>query len=231
MDRGLLAGGPWQAADVGAAERRILEAADPFAALLAHPGVEEKVELRSRFGFMAFHGGHLEAATDVVASVAARGAVASYYGVLHPRQLDLHLPSTAVDPASSAALAGFLDHVEVVVTVHGYGRRGLGTSVLAGGGNRDLADHVAGHLRPALDGYEVVTELDAIPAGLRGLHADNPVNRPRGGGVQLELPPGVRGRSPRSGRPGPDGLSPPTRALIDALAAAGRTWPVDGTGR
>ena len=209
---------------MGAAERRILDAADPFAALLAHPDVEERVALRSRFGFMAFHGGHLEAVTDVVAEAASTQAGASYYGVLHPRGLDVHLPSTRVDPAASPALAAFLAHVEVVVTVHGYGRRGLWTSLLAGGANRALAAHVAAHLRPALEGYEVVTDLDAIPPGLRGLHAANPVNLPRGGGVQLELPPRVRGRSPRSPRPGPDGLSPPTRALIDALAAAAGTW-------
>ncbi len=216
-----------QAARVGAEERRILEAPDPVAALLASPGVVEDVALRSRFGFMAFHGGHLEAVTDVVAAAAAEAAGASYYGVLHPRNLDVHLPSTRFAPASSEALASFLDHVEVVVTVHGYGRRGRWTSLLAGGSNRALAGHVAGHLRPALEGYEVVTDLDDIPAGLRGLHADNPVNRPRGGGVQLELPPRVRGRSPRSPRPGPDGLSPPTRALIDALATAARSWPLE----
>ncbi len=211
---------------MGAEERRICDAPDPFAALLAHPGVSERVALRSRFGFMAFHGGELEAVTDVVASAAAETSGASYYGVLHPRTLDVHLPSTQVRPGSSPVLAGFLDHVEVVVTVHGYGRRGLWTSLLAGGSNRELADHVTAHVEPALDGYEVVTDIDAIPPGLRGLHPDNPVNLAPGGGVQLELPPRVRGRSPRSPRPGPDGLSPPTRALIDALADAARTWPL-----
>lgn len=214
---------------MGAEERRILEADDPFAALLDTPGVHEQLTLRSPFGFMAFHGGHLEAVTDVVAAAAADAAGASYYGVLHPHRLDVHLPSTRFRPASSPALARFIDHVEVVVTVHGYGRRGRWTALLAGGGNRDLAKHVAAHLRPALDGYEVVTDLDDIPAELRGLHPDNPVNLPVTGGVQLELPPRVRGRSPRSPRAGPDGLSPPTRALIDALATAACTWPLTGT--
>ena len=67
--------------------------------------------------------------------------------------------------------------------------------------------------------YEVVTELDRIPVELRGLSARNPVNLPRNRGVQLELPPRVRGLSPLSPPPGDDGLSPPTRALIEALAA------------
>ena len=198
--------------------------------LLATPGVEEVVALRSRFGFMAFHGGGLEEVTDVVAGRAAEAAGASYYAVLHPRRLDVHLPSTRFQASGSPALASFLDHVDVVVTVHGYGRRGLWTSLLAGGRNRDLAEHVAGHLRPALPGYEIVTDLDDIPDGLRGLHPDNPVNAPRGGGMQLELPPRVRGRTPLSPRKGPDGLSAPTRDLIAALAEAARTWPLPGPG-
>ena len=39
--------------------------------LLAHPDVEEVSELRSTFGFMAFHGGGLEEQTDVIARAAA----------------------------------------------------------------------------------------------------------------------------------------------------------------
>lgn len=197
---------------------------DRFAALLAQPGVTEELALRSRIGFMAFHGGALEEVTDVVASGAAAASGSSYYGVLHPEGLDVHLPSIEVGPGGSAALARFLDHVEVAVAIHGYGRRGLWTSLLAGGTNRDLAGHVAAHLTVKLPGYEVVTDLDAIPDGLRGLHRHNPVNLPRHRGVQLELPPRVRGRSPLAPPPGPDGLSPPTRSLIDALTAAARTW-------
>jgi phage replication-related protein YjqB (UPF0714/DUF867 family) len=195
-----------------------------FAALLATPGVEEQLALRSGFGFMAFHGGALEEVTDVVAARAAGLAGASYYGVLHPPGLDVHVPSILVRPAESAALARFLDHVEVVVAVHGYGRRERWTELLVGGSNRELAGHLASHLRPGLPGYDIVVDLDRIPVELRGLHRDNPVNRPPAGGVQLELPPRVRGRSPRSPAPGPDGLAAPTRALIESLAAAARTW-------
>ena len=42
----------------------------PFADLLATPGVVEMCELRSRFGFMAYHGGSLEEMTDVIAMAA-----------------------------------------------------------------------------------------------------------------------------------------------------------------
>jgi phage replication-related protein YjqB (UPF0714/DUF867 family) len=195
-----------------------------FDELLAHPGVEEIVELRSSFGFMAYHGGSLEEVTDVVATAAAEKAGASLYAVLQPAGFRWHIPSTEVRPEHSEALAEFLEHVDVVVTVHGYGREGMWTTLLVGGQNRTLADHVASHLRPALPEYTIATDLDEIPAALRGLHPENPANLPRGGGVQLELPPRVRGRSPIwKDWEGP-GLVPHTVSLIDGLAAAATSW-------
>jgi phage replication-related protein YjqB (UPF0714/DUF867 family) len=68
---------------------------------------------------------------------------------------------------------------------------------------------------------------------LRGLHPANPVNRVRNGGVQLELPPRVRGY----GRYWDErvaegtvvttagGLLPHTEALVGALADQTR-WPM-----
>jgi phage replication-related protein YjqB (UPF0714/DUF867 family) len=200
-----------------------------FDELLAHEGVEEIVELRSTFGFMAYHGGSLEEVTDVIATAAAEKAGASLYAVVQPPDFRWHIPSTEVRPEHSAALREFIDHVEVVVTVHGYGREGFWTTLLLGGQNRTLADHVASHLRPALPDYTIATDLDSIPLALRGLHPENPANLPRGGGVQLELPPRVRGRSPIwKDWEGP-GLVPPTVALIEGLAAAASTW-VEGAG-
>ena len=103
------------------------------------------------------------------------------------------------------------------MTIHGYGRRGFFTSLLLGGRNRELADHVAGHLRPKLPAYDIVTDVERIPPDLRGMHAANPVNLPRSGGVQIELPPRARGSSPLwwdwEG-----GLVPHTEALIAGLA-------------
>jgi phage replication-related protein YjqB (UPF0714/DUF867 family) len=198
---------------------------DRFAALLAQPGVVERCELRSTIGVMAYHGGSLEQATDLIAEATADAAGASYYAVVQPEGVREHVPSIAVRATGSPALGAFLDHVDVVVTIHGYGRRDRFLSLLLGGTNRIFAEHVASHLRPALPEYAVVTDLDDIPTELRGLHRHNPVNVPRDGGVQIELPPRVRGISPFSPPPGPDGLSPPTRALIDALAASLCAWP------
>jgi phage replication-related protein YjqB (UPF0714/DUF867 family) len=192
--------------------------------LLSESGVVEESRLRSRFGFLAIHGGGLEQMTDVIADRAADAADASVYLVRHPEDYARHLPSTRYLAAESARLAAFLAHVDVVVSLHGYGRIGRSTHLLAGGRNRGLAAHVTRCLD--LPGYQVITDLDAIPVGLRGLHPANPVNQVRGGGTQLELSPRVRGISPRSQPPGEDGLSPVTAALVRGLAAAARSWTV-----
>lgn len=190
--------------------------------LLADPAVQEHSTIRSRFGFLAIHGGGLEQMTDVIAERAAEAAGASVYVVRHPDQYRYHLASARYSAAESARLAEFLDHVDVTVSLHGYGRIGRSTELLAGGRNRTLATHVAAHLD--LPGYRVITDLDAIPPELRGLHPDNPVNRTRCGGTQLELSSRVRGLSPRSPLPGDDGLSPATSALVHGLVAAARSY-------
>jgi phage replication-related protein YjqB (UPF0714/DUF867 family) len=188
-----------------------------FAELLAEPGVVEDVALRSRVGVMAFHGGSLERRTDTIATAVAERAGASRYSVALPEDLRWHVPSRCVDPAASAALAEFLDHVEVAIALHGYGRAGFWTAILLGGGNRSFASHVGRHLSRSLPGYDVVADLECVPGDLRGLHPDNPVNRCRSGGVQIELPPRVRGLGPR-------GDVAAVEALVDGLAAAARSW-------
>jgi phage replication-related protein YjqB (UPF0714/DUF867 family) len=198
-----------------------------FADLLAHEGVREVVTLRSVFGFMAFHGGSLEKGTDDIATRAAELASASLYAVVQPPDLRWHIPSAEIDPAASPALASFLDHVDVVVAVHGYGRPTMFTTILLGGANRELARVVGDRLRPALPDYTIVDDLDAVPAELRGLNPANPVNRPRQSGVQIELPPRVRGLGPfwkdsderRRGE-----RQPHTVALIEALATTAQGW-------
>lgn len=196
----------------------------PFAELLAHPEVEEVTSLRSTFGFMAYHGGGLEEMTDVIAQAAAQRCGASYYGVHQPIGMENHIPSVHIDPSVSPAMQAFLDHVEVVVTVHGFGRQGLFTSLLLGGRNRDLAHHVGDHLRSVLPAYDILTDLDAIPRDLRGQHPANPVNLPPRQGVQIELPPRVRGSSPLWWDWEGPGLTPHTQALVDGLAAAAASW-------
>ena len=204
---------------------------DPFAELLGMPGVQEICELRSRIGFMAYHGGSLEEQTDVIAAHAARRSGASFYAVLQPEDLQLHIPSHLVTPSSSSHLKKFIDHVDVVITIHGFGRRDHFTSLLLGGRNRDLAKHVAGHLRHRLTDYEIVTELDMIPKDLRGMHPDNPVNLPAHQGVQIELPPRIRGSSPIWADWDHSQMIPPMVALIDGLVDAAQMWATEPTAR
>jgi phage replication-related protein YjqB (UPF0714/DUF867 family) len=189
-----------------------------LADLLAHEGVVEELELRSTVGFLALHGGSLERETDVIAREAAAASGASLYALVQPDDLRWHVPSVLMDPADSPALTRFLGHVDVVLSVHGFGRDGLFTTLLLGGADRTLATQVAGHLRTALAGYTIEDDLDAIPQPLRGLHPDNPVNRSAGGGVQIELPPRIRLQ-------GPNADAPARTALVEGLAAAARSLP------
>jgi phage replication-related protein YjqB (UPF0714/DUF867 family) len=196
-----------------------------FAELLATPGVHEESVLRSTFGFMAFHGGNLERVTDDIARTAAERSGASYYGVIQDYPLREHLPSIEVNPRSSPVLAAFVAHVDIVIAIHGYGRDGLWTSLLLGGTNRDLASDVARVLAPMLPGYTIVDDLETIPKELRGLHPQNPVNLPRLGGVQIELPPRIRGLTPgAASMERVDGRIAPTNDLISALVESVAAW-------
>ncbi len=180
--------------------------------LLACPGVEERTDLRSPVGFLALHGG-LEAGTAEIAAAAAGAAGASLYAVVQPDDLHWHIPSHRYDPEQSVGLAGFLAHVDVVISIHGFGGlRGdddRWITALLGGSNRDLAARAAGRLGAALPHYRWIDDVDRIPTHLRGLHPGNPVNRARDGGVQIELPPRVR-------------RDPDVAALTGALAALAR---------
>ena len=70
----------------------LLETEKPFASLLAKPGVNEVLELRSKFGFMAFHGGWLEEVTDDIAQEAAERSDSSFYAVLQGPDEQWHIP-------------------------------------------------------------------------------------------------------------------------------------------
>jgi phage replication-related protein YjqB (UPF0714/DUF867 family) len=195
--------------------------------LLEHPDVEEVCELRGRFGMMAIHGGNLERTTDVIAGEVATLCDASFYAVIQHPPLREHLPSIHFDPSHSERLAAFLDHVDVVIAVHGYGDEARFWDLLLGGRNRALAEHLSSSLRAALpERFGVVTDLEAMPPPLRGQHRDNPVNLPRQEGVQLELPPTVRWNQDEENWSDHDGASraPQVAALIDALVTGVSTW-------
>ncbi len=70
-------------------------------------------------------------------------------------------------------------------------------------------------------GYTVIDELDDIPTALRGVHPRNPVNLPPAKGVQLELPPRVRGTTPFSK---PEHTEALIDGLVDAVRRGRRQW-------
>ncbi len=199
-----------------------------FGDLLARPGVVETFERRSRLGFCAFHGGNLERFTDQIAREAADRSGSSFYGVMQPKGMRQHIPSTKVDPAESERLTAFLEHCDAVIAIHGYGLRGRWTDLLVGGQNRPLAHHVSWHVRRHLPQYKVIDDVEAIPKGLRGQHSKNPCNLPRQQGVQIELPPRVRGLTPMAlhwpGHEPETDRFPHIGHLIEGLVDAATAW-------
>lgn len=185
-----------------------------LADLLALPGVEETCILRSAVGFMALHGGSQDRGTHEIASRAAERSGASYYAIVQPRDLRVHLTSRRHDPRESQAMQKFLAHVEVAISVHGFGRdsfnfyvdggsgpvlepygpalRGRQTGplrgIIVGGRNAALVDVACRLLAERLPGYHAGSERVRL-----GFHPDNPVNLPAAHGVQIELPPALRG--------------------------------------
>ena len=160
--------------------------------LLETSDAYEELEIRSKVGLMAYHGGTLEKATDAIARETAALCGASYYGLIQTNDDPLHFPSTKLFEYASENLNIFFQHVRVVITIHGYGREHLFHSVLLGGRNRALASHLASFLKMALPDYSFENDLEKIPKELRGLHPKNPVNIPALTGVQVELPPTLR---------------------------------------
>lgn len=180
---------------------------------------------------MAIHGGYLEEMTDWVARSAAELSGGSFYAVIQPEQEQWHVPSHLIGRHASTTLSAFVEHVDVVVSLHGFGRPELWRSLLLGGRNRAVAELAALELIPRLGHYEVLTDLAAIPKPLRGQHRENPVNLPRFGGVQIELPPRVRGRSPIFWGPLERGtIVPHLEALVEGLAAFAHRWPKEASG-
>jgi phage replication-related protein YjqB (UPF0714/DUF867 family) len=185
-----------------------------LAELLSLPGVEEVCVLRSPVGFMALHGGSQDRGTHEIASRASERAGASYYAIVQPDGLRVHLTSRRHDPAHSERFRAFLEHVKIAISVHGYGRDGfllcadpeeglvvqpygparIGRQqgplkgIIVGGRSARLVDEARQVFHDRFDGYRVADERIRL-----GFHPDNPVNLPSAHGVQVELPPGLRG--------------------------------------
>jgi phage replication-related protein YjqB (UPF0714/DUF867 family) len=178
------------------------------------PGVEEECVLRSGVGFMALHGGSQDRGTDQLASQAAQRSGASYYAIVQPSGLRVHLTSRLHDPGQSVRFQQFLQHVQIAISVHGFGRDGFSLwidpgrgpviepygpalrgaqtgplrGIIVGGRNAELLAAARRLFHDRFAGYHVADERVRL-----GFHPDNPVNLPSAHGVQIELPPGLRG--------------------------------------
>ena len=185
-----------------------------LAELLTVPGIREECILRSNVGFMALHGGSQDRGTEEIARRAAERAGASYYAIVQPFGLRLHLTSRLHDPDHSPRMRAFLDHVDVVISLHGFGRDGFALwfdagrglviepygpavrgqqtgplrGIIVGGLNAELLDQARELFHRRFEGYHVADERVRL-----GFHPRNPVNLPSAHGVQVELPPGLRG--------------------------------------
>jgi phage replication-related protein YjqB (UPF0714/DUF867 family) len=163
---------------------------------------------------MALHGGSQDRGTDQIARRAAEMSGASYYAIVQPQGLRVHLTSRLHNPDHSAQMQAFLAHVEIAVSVHGFGRDGFALwidpgsgpviepygpqmrgrqigplrGIIVGGQNAELLGAARLLLRDRFAGYHVADERVRL-----GFHSENPVNLPSAHGVQIELPPGLRG--------------------------------------
>jgi phage replication-related protein YjqB (UPF0714/DUF867 family) len=213
--------------------------------LLALPGVEEVCVLRSAIGFMALHGGSQDRGTHEIASSAAARSDASYYAIVQPKDLRVHLTSRRHDPRHSRKMSAFLQHVEIAISVHGFGRdsfvvgvdtagglvfepygpalRGRQTGplrgIILGGLNKELVDAARRLLENRFPDYHVAGERVRL-----GFHPDNPVNLPLAHGVQIELSPGLRGIGDFGEQctPGPEGIVTEVIAALVELASEAR---------
>ena len=187
---------------------------------------------------MALHGGSQDRGTDLIARRAAQESGASYYAIVQPASLRVHIPSRCHDPADSPALRKFLEHVDVAISVHGFGRdsflvgidpsrglviepygpaltgaqRGPIRGIIVGGLNASLLRQVRTLLDGRFPGYRVADGRVRL-----GFHPANPVNLPRAKGVQVELPPGLRGIGPYGDRLLPNQDDPVIESVVHAL--------------
>jgi phage replication-related protein YjqB (UPF0714/DUF867 family) len=185
-----------------------------LAELLSLPGVQEICELRSAVGLMALHGGSQDRGTHEIASRTAEQTGASYYAIVQPSGLRFHLTSRRHNPDDSDRLRAFLQHVEIAISVHGFGRDGFALTadpvggviiepygpallgrqsgplrgIIVGGRHTELLDVARRLLHDRFTGYHVADERVRL-----GFHPNNPVNLPSSHGIQVELPPGLRG--------------------------------------
>jgi len=167
-----------------------------FRVILRDPAVREVFLPGHAVGVFAPHGGGIEPGTEEIARAVAQATGATLYVLSAKRPSgngQLHIACTKMIPGISTKLDSAIAACRIAISIHGHGRTKDGGAVYVSGRATDAVQVTAGAMRHALKGvFEVVDELDRIPSDLAGLHKDSLVNRPKGGGVQIELPRALR---------------------------------------
>ncbi|MBW2069903.1 MAG: poly-gamma-glutamate hydrolase family protein [Deltaproteobacteria bacterium] len=151
--------------------------------------VVESLQLRGPLGVLAPHGGGIEPGTEAIARFVASESGASLYvfsGRLPSGNRALHCPSHQLEPDRHPLLEKFINHVSLVLSIHGHGRSQR--QVYVGGLNKSLLESLADLLRHGLPEYEWISDWQQIPSSLRGRDPNNIVNLAPSKGIQLELP-------------------------------------------
>jgi phage replication-related protein YjqB (UPF0714/DUF867 family) len=166
----------------------------PFEQVVRDPAVHETFERGGPVGVFAPHGGGIEPGTEELARAVARSCGATLYVLSAKRSSGngaLHVTSTAMRPGVSRALDAALAACRLAIALHGHAHDAR--SIFVSGRAGPAAARAAAALRAAIGArWEVVDDPARIPPGLGGVAAENFVNRPAGGGVQIELPRALR---------------------------------------
>ena len=96
-----------------------------LAELLALPGIREECLLRSNIGFMALHGGSQDRGTEQIAEMVADEAGASHYAIVQLLHGASTSPRLCTIPTIRPICGLSLEHVDVAISVHGFGRDGF----------------------------------------------------------------------------------------------------------
>ncbi|MFI2207310.1 poly-gamma-glutamate hydrolase family protein [Streptomyces sp. NPDC020192] len=178
---------------------------------------------RAGIGLLALHGA-VEGGTAQLAETVARRCGATSLVFTQPgAAVPVHIPSRRMAVDHCALLRAFLERVPLTVSLHGHLRDQASHPLYLGGGNRAAALVLARELAVLEPRFKIVTDLDEIPAGLRGLHSRNPVNLTRLAGVQVELPLPARTTGASNDPP-----QPVVEALVAGVRQLARTLPVPG---
>ncbi|MEU6769924.1 poly-gamma-glutamate hydrolase family protein [Streptomyces sp. NPDC046759] len=189
------------------------------------PMVATLVPGRGGIGLLALHGSNEGGTAQLAETVARRCGATSLVFTQPGARRPVHIPSPRMAADDCVLLREFLERVRLTVSLHGHMRPEAPHSVFLGGRHREAAQVLAEALTAHAPRFPAVTDLTAIPSGLRGVHPRNPVNLTPLGGVQVELPLPAR----TSG-----GTDNPPGRVADALAAGvealGRTASLRSAG-